>query len=447
MKKRLVSFVLMLLLVLTPLTSFAQSERTLENVADSPKALSFKTTTLDGKPYSSDAIKNYDLVVLNVWAEWCGPCVWELPFLQKIYENYKNVLVLGLWWGDSVEEALETANEAGVKYPLIHSTDALDKYLRASKYIPHTIFFDRNGKEVGKMVVGSMDYNSWKQTIDERLAMLSADDPTIIGQPKNANVKSGSKAKFTVKVKEKGVTYQWFRKAPGAPDWTELPGETKATLTVVATKANSGTQYFCRVRTAEGGEANTIAATLTVKIQSPAIKTQPKNLAAKSGKKVKFSVKASGPKLTYTWYSRAKGETEWNPVPGGNKNSVSIVASKANDGTQYYCKVQNLDGSVDSAVVTLTVTPEVPTIKTQPKDAKVKIGGKAKFKVKATGKNLTYQWYYRTSETGEWILMKGETSANLTVVATADKIGWQFRCLAKNTDGQAYSKPATLRQK
>ena len=160
MKKRLVSFVLMLLLVLTPLTSFAQSERTLENVADSPKALSFKTTTLDGKPYSSDAIKNYDLVVLNVWAEWCGPCVWELPFLQKIYENYKNVLVLGLWWGDSVEEALETANEAGVKYPLIHSTDALDKYLWASKYIPHTIFFDRNGKEVGKMVVGSMDYNS-----------------------------------------------------------------------------------------------------------------------------------------------------------------------------------------------------------------------------------------------------------------------------------------------
>ena len=297
------------------------------------------------------------------------------------------------------------------------------------------------------MVVGSMDYNSWKQTIDERLAMLSADDPTIIGQPKNANVKSGSKAKFTVKVKEKGVTYQWFRKAPGAPDWTELPGETKATLTVVATKANSGTQYFCRVRTAEGGEANTIAATLTVKIQSPAIKTQPKNLAAKSGKKVKFSVKASGPKLTYTWYSRAKGETEWNPVPGGNKNSVSIVASKANDGTQYYCKVQNQDGSVDSTVVTLTVTPEVPTIKTQPKDAKVKIGGKAKFKVKATGKDVTYQWYYRTSETGEWILMEGETSANLTVVATADKIGWQFRCLAKNTDGQAYSKPATLRQK
>ena len=102
---------------------------------------------------------------------------------------------------------------------------------------------------------------------------------------------------------------------------------------------------------------------------------------------------------------------------------------------------------MDSAVVTLTVTPQPPTVKTQPKDAKVKIGAKAKFKVKATGKDVTYQWYYRTSETSEWVLMEGETSANLTVTATEANIGWQFRCLAKNADGQTYSNPATLLRK
>ena len=48
-----------------------------------------------------------------------------------------------------------------------------------------------------------------------------------------------------------------------------------------------------------------------------------------------------------------------------------------------------------------------PVIKTQPKSAKVKIGAKAKFKVKATGKDVTYQWYYRTSEDGEWVLKIG----------------------------------------
>ncbi len=124
-----------------------------------------------------------------------------------------------------------------------------------------------------------------------------------------------------------------------------------------------------------------------------------------------------------------------------------MVASKANNGSQYYCYLKNADGDATSVTVTLTVTPEAPTIKTQPKDAKVKIGAKAKFKVKASGKNVTYQWYYRTSEAGEWVLMEGETSANLTVVATEGNIGWQFRCLAKNADGQVYSKPATLRQK
>ena len=316
---------------------------------------------------------------------------------------------------------------------------------------------DKLDKTTGKVTFAkkvnsfTYQYTTGHGAMDVTVLFEKGDDPitppTIKTQPKNANVKSGSKAKFTVKVKEKGVTYQWFSKAPGAADWTAMAGENKATLTVVGTKANSGTQYRCRVRTTEGGEACTIAATLTVKIQPPAVKTQPKDLTAKSGKKVKFSVKASGKGLTYTWFSRPNAEAAWTPVAGQTKSSLSVVASKANDGSQYYCHIQNADGEVDSAVVTLTVTPEAPTVKTQPKDAKVKLGAKAKFKVKATGKNVTYQWYYRTSETGEWILMEGQTFANLTVIATEANIGWQFRCRSWNADGEAYSNPATLRLK
>ncbi len=261
--------------------------------------------------------------------------------------------------------------------------------------------------------------------------------PTIKTQPKSAKVKSGSKAKFAVKTKEKDVTYQWFSMALGATDWTTMAGETKATLNVVGTKANTGTQYRCRVRNAAGGEVYTIAVSLTVKTQAPTIKTQPKNL----------TVKASGKNITYQWFTRANAESEWQPVAGGNKKDLNVVASKANDGSQYYCHIQNADGEVDSAVVTLTVTPQPPTIKTQPKDAKVKIGGKAKFKVKASGKNVTYQWYYRTSEIGEWILLEGATKDKYEVKVTAEMIGWQFRCLAKNADGQAYSKVATLLKK
>ena len=268
---------------------------------------------------------------------------------------------------------------------------------------------------------------------------------TFKTQPKSVTVKSGSKATFKVKVKEKHVTYQWYYRAPGAKEWTKIPGATKASYQVAASKANDGWQ--CRCGVTNETEAFSNPATLTVKTQKPVIKTQPKNLTAKSGKKVKFSVKASGKNITYQWFTRANAESEWQPVAGGNKKDLNVVASKANNGSQYYCYLKNADGDATSAIVTLTVTPEAPTIKTQPKDAKVKIGGKAKFKVKASGKNVTYQWYYRTSETGEWILLEGATKDKYEVKVTAEMIGWQFRCLAKNADGQAYSKVATLLKK
>ena len=269
---------------------------------------------------------------------------------------------------------------------------------------------------------------------------------TFRAQPKSVAVKSGGKAAFKVKVKEKPVTYQWYCRAGASDPWQKIPGATKASYRVEVSKANDGWQYRCGVTNET--EAFSDPATLTLKVHPPVIKIPPKSLTVVSGRKARFKVTVSGPKLTYTWFSRSNAEGEWAAVPGAIKAIYEVAASKANDGSQYYCRIQNVDGEVKTDVVTLTVTSEAaPTIKTQPKDAKVKIGGKAKFKVKATGKSVTYQWYCRTSETGEWVLIDGATAATYTVVATEDNIGWQFRCLAKNADGQVCSKAATLRRK
>ncbi len=290
------------------------------------------------------------------------------------------------------------------------------------------------------------DTGAGKMDVDVLFSKMGTAQFIIKTQPKSVTVKSGAKAKFSVKASGKKLTYQWYEKAAETEEWKIIPGAVKNSLSVASSLAKNGYQYRCRVQDA-WGYLNTDAATLTVTPQKPVIKTQPKSLTVKSGKKVKFTVKASGPKLTYQWYSRPNEESTWGAVEGATKNSLSVTTSKANDGYQYYCRVKNNDGEVSSIKVTLTVTPEAPTIKTQPKDAKVKIGAKAKFKVKAKGKNVTYQWYYRTSETGEWVLMEGEISATLTVTATEGNIGWQFRCLAKNADGQVYSKAATLMRK
>ena len=71
----------------------------------------------------------------------------------------------------------------------------------------------------------------------------------------------------------------------------------------------------------------------------------------------------------------------------------------------------------------------------------------AKFKVKASGGTVTYQWYRRSSEDGAWIAIDGATEAVYTIVAAEENIGWQFFCRAANEDGCTDSKIATLKLK
>lgn len=145
----------------------APAETALASEAD----LYFSTTTLDGTAITSDILKDYDLVVLNFWAEWCGPCVGELPALEQIHKDHPNVLILGAWVGDNLNEAIETLQDAGVTYPAIdvRADSVLLQYATRSQYIPATYFFDKNGSEIGEPTVGSMRYEDWKQTVEELL--------------------------------------------------------------------------------------------------------------------------------------------------------------------------------------------------------------------------------------------------------------------------------------
>ena len=275
---------------------------------------------------------------------------------------------------------------------------------------------------------------------------VTLDVPVVKTQPKNAAVKSGAKARFSVKAGGKGLGYQWFTRPSGTDDWAELVGETKADLNLVGAMDLNGAQFYCHIWNADGS-VDSAAATLTVTPQPASIKTQPKSVTVKSGAKARFSVKGAGPNLSYQWFTRPSETDDWAELVGETKADLNLVGAMNLNGAQFYCHIWNADGSADSAVVTLTVTPQPPKFSTQPKDAKVKLGTQATFKAKASGKNVAYQWYYRTSEDGEWILLEGETGANLIVTATEGNIGFQYRCRAQNADGEVFSKPASLLRK
>ena len=56
-------------------------------------------------------IKENDLVLVDFWADWCGPCRNQLPILEEYAKNNQDIQVVKI----NVDENTELASEYGVK--------------------------------------------------------------------------------------------------------------------------------------------------------------------------------------------------------------------------------------------------------------------------------------------------------------------------------------------
>ncbi len=88
------------------------------------------------------------VVVINIWGSWCGPCRTEVTDLQQLYENTRasGVTVLGIDVRDDHDGAADFVRDRGVTYPSIfdfpgRSLDGLRGYPRNT--VPSTIVLDR----------------------------------------------------------------------------------------------------------------------------------------------------------------------------------------------------------------------------------------------------------------------------------------------------------------
>lgn len=130
----------------------------------------FSTTDLDGNPYNQDLFSEYDLVMLNFWAYWCGPCISELPDLEQIHQNYPNVLLLGVSVDNSDTDLVRSAVEStGITYPVLYPAGGLAYLSDKCQYIPTTYFLSPAGEILAEPIVGSNDYSVWASIIESYL--------------------------------------------------------------------------------------------------------------------------------------------------------------------------------------------------------------------------------------------------------------------------------------
>ncbi len=115
---------------------------------------SLKVTSLDGEVLPLAAARG-KLVVLNIWATWCGPCRKELPSLQRLSQTLdaRRFEVLGVALDEDAHVVREYLIDKGVSYPnwLDPALKAADDVLGITAY-PYTFFISPEGRLLGRVV-------------------------------------------------------------------------------------------------------------------------------------------------------------------------------------------------------------------------------------------------------------------------------------------------------
>jgi len=116
----------------------------------------FSATDLNGRNISSADLRG-KVVLIDIWATWCGPCKKEMPGYQRLADEYgaRGFAVVGLkanMMADT-EDPLSFAKRMGVHYPLVIATDDLLQKLGGLEGLPTTLLYDRQGI-LRKKVIG-----------------------------------------------------------------------------------------------------------------------------------------------------------------------------------------------------------------------------------------------------------------------------------------------------
>jgi len=110
-------------------------------------APSFTLAARGGQNVSLTQYKG-QVVMLNFWASWCGPCRQEMPLLESIYRKYNKMGFTMI--GVNVEPDSNAANDwlkaTPVSFPILYDRDSKVSKLYDVSGMPSTVIIDRTGK-------------------------------------------------------------------------------------------------------------------------------------------------------------------------------------------------------------------------------------------------------------------------------------------------------------
>lgn len=128
--------------------------------------------TLDGDRYEL-ADQRGEIVVLNVWGSWCGPCRAETPQLVRMANEFRSrgVRFVGVDTRDNEAAARAFVRNLDVPYPSVVDDGRVTLLLHKiipSSVVPSTVVVDRRGR-VAARVIGRVDYRTLRGLLEDEL--------------------------------------------------------------------------------------------------------------------------------------------------------------------------------------------------------------------------------------------------------------------------------------
>ena len=135
----------LLLVLLVTLGSSAQPAAARPGL-EGKTAPDFALRSLDGKNRRLSELRG-EVVMINFWATWCGPCREEMPLLDGLYKQYAPVgfQVLGVNVDDAGSRAAEMAQTLGVSFPVLFDEQKSVSRLYGIGAMPMTVLIARDG--------------------------------------------------------------------------------------------------------------------------------------------------------------------------------------------------------------------------------------------------------------------------------------------------------------
>jgi thiol-disulfide isomerase/thioredoxin len=114
-------------------------------------APTFNATTTTGEKLNNNSLKG-KIVLLEFWTTWCGYCEQELPYIERLNQEFgsKGLVVLAVNVGESKRTVRKYLEQHPRKTRIVLTDDTNLAAMFAAKVYPIYVVIDREGNVAGK---------------------------------------------------------------------------------------------------------------------------------------------------------------------------------------------------------------------------------------------------------------------------------------------------------